>query len=364
MKHPNLINISCECHSLNLGINDARSNHEEFEYHCSNIEHFVHLFSFKKIVSKLHLSCPDICQTRWTNMCDICLWIVKHHLEIVSFVLEKGKSIDIIFENIETIAETIYVSAPLLVLLLISFKKLSETLENDHISMSNLFGFEQSALLTARQVTTNCQKVYELNCKIEDEIKKRLEHSKSGAYQYLLFSLTPKGKVVDTLLRMNESEKLNDFLIESFPIQLSQYSKIIDESINILNKCIILDLSKDDFVKKVIDEGNCFMEEEEEEEEYESNDDSYSACLTSSDDNDEENQSENDDFIVPKKYQETYFLEEELENDIPFEIESFDQSLLIDLLSNICDNLSYDHEKVISAYIQWFTNQNFKFIII
>lgn len=94
--------------------------------------------------------------------------------------------------------------------------------------MSSLFGFEQSALLTARQVTQNYQEVHELNCKIEEDIRKRLEHSKSGTYQYLLFSLTPKGRIVDTLLRMNENEELNDFLIEAFPIQLNQYSEMIE----------------------------------------------------------------------------------------------------------------------------------------
>lgn len=122
LKHPNLINISCGCHSLNLGINDARSIHEEFDYHCSNVERFVHIFSLKKIISKFHLSCPDICPTRWTNMCDVCTWILKHYQEIFAFVLEKSNYIEILHENIEIIAEVIYVSAPFLVLLLISFK--------------------------------------------------------------------------------------------------------------------------------------------------------------------------------------------------------------------------------------------------
>ena len=297
-------------------------------------------------------------------MCDVCLWILKHYIEIFHFVLEKGNSIELLSQNIETIAEVIYISAPFLVLLLISFKVLSQTLESDHISMSSLFGLEQSALLTARQVTQNYQEVYELNCKIEEDIRKRLEHSKSGTYQYLLFSLTPKGRIVDTLLRMNENEELNDFLIEAFPIQLNQYSEMIDESVRLLNECTIFNLAIDGFIHKILDGGNCFMEEEDEEEE-DSTDDSVNPLSeleeeehSTSDLSDEENTNESID--LNKEDQKTYFFEEELENDIPFEIESHDQNLLIDLLSEISNKLGYEREKVINAYIQWFTKPEFQ----
>ena len=138
-RYEKLLNVSCGCHSLNLGIQDTRLGNQVFDEHCHKIENYVHIFISKPIVSALGLACPSICPTRWTNMADICLWIVRHSKLIIKFVVKNAKKIDVITNYLHLILDVLFKSSHVLLLSLISFKDLSLILELTYYMISSIF---------------------------------------------------------------------------------------------------------------------------------------------------------------------------------------------------------------------------------
>ena len=199
--HKELYNVSCGCHSLNLAINDSKKYNFIFIRHYQNIVNFSHIFISKPVVSVLQLACPKVCETRWTNTADICIWIMKHLHIIFRFVVYNESSIDLIHDNIELIRDVLYESAPLLLLVLISFKELSLTLEKNQTSMSELYAYEILSMIYAREITKSLLEAFDLVMSFEEHMRKRLEHSKSATLQYLILTLTAKGRIIDKLLR-------------------------------------------------------------------------------------------------------------------------------------------------------------------
>ena len=336
--HKELYNVSCGCHSLNLAINDMKKYNFRFFDHYQNLINFTHIFISKPVVSQLHLVCPRICETRWTNIADICIWIMTHLHIIFKFVAFNESRIDLIKENIELIRDVLFESAPTLLLILISFKELSLVLERNRTSMSELYAWELLSMIHAREITKGLYTVYNFVMSLEGFIRKRLEHSKSATLQYLLLTLTAKGRIIDKLLRRENQIKLDDFIISNYSMSFDRYTDIIELSKSIIKTNEILNIKKTNFVDS-IKNGTIQFDDDDNKEEF------------------GEPDMENEESY--EKYTDSDFTEEEYSDDIYMYDFALEQNYCLDELETICNKLNYEKKTVINAYFKWLTNPNF-----
>ena len=121
------IKVPCSCHCLNLAINDFMDSLENANK-C--IETFSIVFSSRPVTSRLKLSCPKRCLTRWSNIFEICSFIVINNEAIEKFLSNKNNiKLSSFHKSTEIILNCINAAkywAPMLTILLLPFKILSE----------------------------------------------------------------------------------------------------------------------------------------------------------------------------------------------------------------------------------------------
>lgn len=84
-----LIHVPCSCHCINLAVSDFLNGLGD-PIECN--ETFSKVFQSKTISSRLKISCPKRCCTRWSNIYDICSWIISNYEEIEAF-LSKSENV-------------------------------------------------------------------------------------------------------------------------------------------------------------------------------------------------------------------------------------------------------------------------------
>lgn len=148
-----MLSIPCSCHCLNLAILDYLKNLSD-SIDC--IETFALVFNTKTVSTRLKISCPNRCYTRWSNFFDICSWMVIHYEQIEMFLnQESNLKLSAFQKNDQVIAKCIKALrkwAPLLTILLLPFKILSEKLEGDSITSGYTYGYSHSATILLEQL--------------------------------------------------------------------------------------------------------------------------------------------------------------------------------------------------------------------
>ena len=196
-----LVAFACACHSLNLSLLDFKTNCGRIAESISNLEAFAHIFSSKPVTSRFGKVCPRFCPTRWTIYVDITSCIIQHAEEIADVVMKHLYQLDYVKDNIEIITDTLFRDAPLIHSILWPFKALSEKLESDHTSITDIYGFMFSSFHIAHSFLNCNDELHELLNELIQFIKNRLEKTKSGLMQYTLFLLTKEGRKFYHLLK-------------------------------------------------------------------------------------------------------------------------------------------------------------------
>lgn len=123
-----IVNLSCGCHLLNLGIQDSRESIEDLKNYY--------------------------CPTRWTNMADICTWIVRHCKILLKFVVQSSMEIDQIKDNLDFILEVLFSSS------------------HFPTSMSQLYPWEISSIISARNICMPIPYQFETIKKLKKTLEK------------------------------------------------------------------------------------------------------------------------------------------------------------------------------------------------
>ena len=195
---PKLFHFSCGPHSVHNALKDFFSN-DDLAKHIKIIEAFTIIMNKKDILSKIKLSTPKRCLTRWTNLFDICFFVMDHISQFVEFfqnesILELSSLQNA--ENLETILTMLQLTAPLISLLLYYPKQLSLRLESDKTSCGFLFGYETSVYIQLMAVGNTFPDLKEYTSLLADSLQKRLSNSPNGILSKLAFLLTKEGRAV------------------------------------------------------------------------------------------------------------------------------------------------------------------------
>lgn len=104
--------------------------YKSFSLSC--IENFSHIFNSKSISSRLKSICPKRCLTRWSNVFDICSYIITHFDSLKKFFAYKFNLILSPFQKkvkiVESCIKAVVKWAPLLYITLLLFKILVNNL--------------------------------------------------------------------------------------------------------------------------------------------------------------------------------------------------------------------------------------------
>ena len=215
---PSLFHFCCGPHSVHNGLKDAFT-HDELSIHIRTIESFSIIMNRKDILSKIKISTPKRCLTRWTNLFDIAFFVIEHSDTFISF-FEDPNSYELSTlkntENLQVIHQMLQVTAPLISLLLFYPKKLSLKLEADRTSCGFLFGYENSLYIQLQAVGETYPDIKPYTDLIVNCIKARLSQSSNGLLSKLAFLLTKEGRniFIETEVKPHLQQTLNNIITE------------------------------------------------------------------------------------------------------------------------------------------------------
>ena len=194
------------------------------------------------------MSCPKRCITRWNNIFDICSWIVIHYDEIENFF----KCYDNItlspFQQspqlVQNCIDAVRKWAPLLTVLMMPFKYLSNKLESDSTSSGYTYGYTQVATILLQQTICNSS-MEEPGLMLLKNVHERIDFTESGTLLRLLFHLTPKGRqIYITSKQDNNPDNIKLLYCDFFPLQPNEESSSL-----IYTAQALFDNQKDHFVE-------------------------------------------------------------------------------------------------------------------
>ena len=82
------VKVPCSCHTIQLAINDLFKD-PIMSDSLSCIESFSHIFNSKPISSRLKSGCPKRCLIQWSNLFEICSYIISHFDSLKKFLADK-----------------------------------------------------------------------------------------------------------------------------------------------------------------------------------------------------------------------------------------------------------------------------------
>ena len=226
---PQFFHIRCSAHSLHLGIDDAFRSDPALKSLLNSLSNFCIFMNHKDVLSKIKMSTPKRCLTRWTNIFDICSFIMKHYGKYFDFIEnQENFSLESLTNSyaIEVMKQSITFIAPLFFLLLLPFKILSDKLESDRFTVGFVYGFERTACIQLEQLAVQIPQINQNAREFIATISKRLSKSESGLLEFLSFSLTPQGHEIAKKI-INKEDALQD-LAENFPIDLTPFNEHIE----------------------------------------------------------------------------------------------------------------------------------------
>ena len=155
-------------------------------------------------------------ETRWCCIYDIAAWIVDHFLLIDSFLHDPiVKTIDDLNDDLSIITKTLYIEAPLVVVLFAPFRTCSKLFETDLTPMSSVFPLTTSAIALGRKIASFSTFTINVYTVIESAITRRILHSNAGLMLYLMFLVTTKGREFDASC-IRGWQTVDKSLIETF----------------------------------------------------------------------------------------------------------------------------------------------------
>ena len=224
--YPGIIFVPCGAHAVHNGIKDAISANPDLRMMVTTLESFVILTNSKPILGNLKVSTPKRCITRWTNIYDIALYIVKHRDSYISF-LENPQNHEIhqlrhVF-HVETFIETVNRIAPTLAILLHPLYVLSQKLENDRSSFAFTYGYEAVACIKLEEIARKYPSLADEANILAKSIHDRLHKGTHGACQALAFSLTAQGRdiMIEEFKREKNTELIKGLFAERFDYDTS-----------------------------------------------------------------------------------------------------------------------------------------------
>ena len=226
-----LFHVSCGNHCVHNAIKDAFDNNGELGKMLKNIEQFVDVMNRKDVLSKTQIAVPKRCTTRWTNVYDIALFIVKHYETFKNFVndvesysLSSMQSV----EALMAIHEILSTQSFILTLILLPLKLLSLKLESDKTTCGNIFGFEYSALIKLTQLGIDFEQIAPYCNELAHCIKQRLAEKHDSLQNRIAFLLTPKGRLIEIMLENSSPPaEVEAAFVENFPLSDSNEEEII-----------------------------------------------------------------------------------------------------------------------------------------
>ena len=234
----------CGAHSLHNALKDAFRDDGELDHFVSVVETFTILLNKKDVLSQIKLSTPKRCITRWTNMYDICVFVMNHYEKYIQFLnnpdtyelksIKNTKLLKIIREMLTKVA-------PLFSVLLFYPNKLSKKLESDRSSCGLVYGFERSLIVTMNQQSAEypeLRKYFEI---LSEKIELRLSSSEHGMLELIAFLLTPAGREAHQMkIRKETQDARNSFFCE-------HYNLVSEDDIEKIQYYLSKSNCKDDF---------------------------------------------------------------------------------------------------------------------
>ena len=237
-QEPAFLIFPCACHNLSLAIKDSIEDCQVLNEAANSIIQFSRALNRKKSKSILRKSCPVYCETRWNVIYDISKWIVDNFWELDSFFHDPIiLDIDSIADDLEILTKTLYIQAPLIILMFSPFKTLSKLFEVDSCAMSQIFPFTLSAIAKGRAITSFSEfttTIYEI---IKTHVHRRLLNTERSPLLYFLFLCTPQGRKFEmNCVRGRDTLDIltaEEFCDSVFPINVDQ--EIIERAKLMLN---------------------------------------------------------------------------------------------------------------------------------
>lgn len=329
------IKVPCSCHCLNLAINDFMDSLENANK-C--IETFSIVFSSRPVTSRLKLSCPKRCLTRWSNIFEICSFIVINNEAIEKFLSNKNNiKLSSFHKSTEIILNCINAAkywAPMLTILLLPFKILSEKLEGDTVCAGYTYGYTQSAIILLEQLIFNSP-LEEQGLNLIKSIHDRIDFTQSGTLLRLLFHLTPKGRKIFIERNNRSPDELKLLYDELFPLNPTEKSTDVVEIARTLYECqdqhfvdIIQEIENEELFSVKEDDKQIQDSESEEEEDQETNETRVvvdgNTHQIESDDEEDSYDEETDEYLSYAyfyEYESIFEAETESEKQINFDLE-------------------------------------------
>ena len=236
--------LPCSCHNISLALNDAFSANSVLHEAQTSIIYFSSVFRKKRVTALFQKTCPEYCETRWNCLFDIAAWIVSHFLQLDAFLHDPVIKLIPQISDISSIVKTIYIEAPLIVILLSSFKTLSKLFEGDSLPMSDVFPLTISAINKGRRIAGFCEVTASIFKSIETAVTQRIFHNENSLILYLIFNLTLMGRKFESeVIRGKESWDpidCEEFCSKNFEINVDEIlvsqAKIMLDSRSVFHK--------------------------------------------------------------------------------------------------------------------------------
>ena len=228
-----LFRVQCGAHCLHNALKDFFKSNSANSLILNKIERFSCIMNKKPVLSLIKIATPKRCCTRWTNIADICVFVINHYEKFIQFLNnEKIFTISCLNSShiIEEIKEVIFQIAPLMSILLYYPKKVSLVLESDRTTCGSVYGYEKSLLFYLEQIKVTYPEILKYVDDLTFRIEKRLSSSKEGLQEKLAFLLTPKGRKIHHMQALRStSPELKRAFSEEFSLTNSGDDQKLNE---------------------------------------------------------------------------------------------------------------------------------------
>jgi hypothetical protein len=130
----------CACHTFNLAFCDAQKSDGEvgsaLKRMCDRVKEASKILCSRPIATMLSGHCPSFCPTRWTNLSEICCFLLHSRQEILT-VMSQHMQTNRQFppESAMAVVSAIYEDSPLFVALLAPYHDFVTMMESDSMSV-------------------------------------------------------------------------------------------------------------------------------------------------------------------------------------------------------------------------------------
>jgi hypothetical protein len=230
----------CACHTFNLSFCDAQKSGGEvgnaLKAMCERVQEASKILCSRPIATKLTGHCPSFCPTRWTNLSDICCFLLRDRLEILK-VMESNMD-RFTPESALTLIKAIYEDSPLFVALLAPYHDFVTQMESDSMSVGFVLPMLRTAVEQSFSYCASLNLGDQFPTLMRECVGRRFagpptgeSQGRYGALYRLAELLTPSGRYA---FRMNNLEKdsltlASEELIPPLaPEAVPGYAKLLD----------------------------------------------------------------------------------------------------------------------------------------